>query len=377
MASLYIHIPFCESRCAYCAFYSSTYRGNKADYLSALCRELELRRNYLSGAPIRTLYFGGGTPSLLSVDDFALLMATLRRFYDLSSLEEFTVEVNPDDVTYDFVAGIAALGVNRISMGVQSFHDEDLRLMGRRHSVAQVYSAVEAIRGAGIENVSIDLIYGLPGQTKEAWRENLSKAVALDVQHLSAYSLTYEEGSKLSRLAKRGEVHPVGEEDCADMFALLRAELAQAGFYQYEISNFAKPGMESKHNSSYWDGTPYLGVGASAHSYDGTSRQWNIANTRLYIAKLQQGADDYYEVEQLDLETRYNDFVLTTLRTRKGMDLALLEEGYTRRLYDYCLKNASKYISEGLLIREDGFLRLSESGLFVSDGVMSDLMWVE
>ena len=161
------------------------------------------------------------------------------------------------------------------------------------------------------------------------------------------------------------------------MFALLRAELAQAGFYQYEISNFAKPGMESKHNSSYWDGTPYLGVGASAHSYDGTSRQWNIANTRLYIAKLQQGADDYYEVEQLDLETRYNDFVLTTLRTRKGMDLALLEEGYTRRLYDYCLKNASKYISEGLLIREDGFLRLSESGLFVSDGVMSDLMWVE
>ena len=377
MASLYIHIPFCESRCAYCAFYSSTYRGNKADYLSALCRELELRRNYLSGAPIRTLYFGGGTPSLLSVEEFSLLMESLRRYYDLSSLEEFTVEVNPDDVTHDFVAGIAALGVNRISMGVQSFHDEDLRLMGRRHSVAQVYSAVEAIRGAGIENVSIDLIYGLPGQTKEAWRENLSKAVALDVQHLSAYSLTYEEGSKLSRLAKRGEVHPVGEEDCADMFALLRAELAQAGFYQYEISNFAKPGMESKHNSSYWDGTPYLGVGASAHSYDGTSRQWNIANTRLYIAKLQQGADDYYEVEQLDLETRYNDFVLTSLRTRKGMDLALLEEGYTRRLYDYCLKNASKYISEGLLIREDGFLRLSESGLFVSDGVMSDLMWVE
>jgi len=377
MASLYIHIPFCESRCAYCAFYSSTYRGNKADYLSALCRELELRRNYLSGAPIRTLYFGGGTPSLLSVEEFSLLMESLRRYYDLSSLEEFTVEVNPDDVTHDFVAGIAALGVNRISMGVQSFHDEDLRLMGRRHSVAQVYSAVEAIRGAGIENVSIDLIYGLPGQTMEAWRENLSKAVALDVQHLSAYSLTYEEGSKLSRLAKRGEVHPVGEEDCADMFALLRAELAQAGFYQYEISNFAKPGMESKHNSSYWDGTPYLGVGASAHSYDGTSRQWNIANTRLYIAKLQQGADDYYEVEQLDLETRYNDFVLTSLRTRKGMDLALLEEGYTRRLYDYCLKNASKYISEGLLIREDGFLRLSESGLFVSDGVMSDLMWVE
>lgn len=377
MASLYIHIPFCESRCAYCAFYSSTYRGNKADYLSALCRELELRRNYLSGAPIRTLYFGGGTPSLLSVEEFSLQMESLRRYYDLSSLEEFTVEVNPDDVTHDFVAGIAALGVNRISMGVQSFHDEDLRLMGRRHSVAQVYSAVEAIRGADIENVSIDLIYGLPGQTMEAWQENLSKAVALDVQHLSAYSLTYEEGSKLSRLAKRGEVHPVGEEDCADMFALLRAELAQAGFYQYEISNFAKPGMESKHNSSYWDGTPYLGVGASAHSYDGTSRQWNIANTRLYIAKLQQGADDYYEVEQLDLETRYNDFVLTSLRTRKGMDLALLEEGYTRRLYDYCLKNASKYISEGLLIREDGFLRLSESGLFVSDGVMSDLMWVE
>ncbi|MBP5455658.1 MAG: radical SAM family heme chaperone HemW [Paludibacteraceae bacterium] len=377
MASLYIHIPFCESRCAYCAFYSSTYRGNKADYLSALGRELELRRDYLSGAPIRTLYFGGGTPSLLSVDDFALLMATLRRFYDLSSLEEFTVEVNPDDVTYGFVAGIAALGVNRISMGVQSFRDEDLRLMGRRHSVAQVYSAVEAIRRAGIENVSIDLIYGLPGQTMEAWRENLSKAVALDVQHLSAYSLTYEEGSKLSRLAKRGEIRPVGEEDCADMFALLRAELAQAGFYQYEISNFSKLGMESKHNSSYWDGTPYLGVGASAHSYNGISRQWNISNTRHYIAKLQQGAGDYYEVEQLDLETRYNDFVLTTLRTMRGMDLALLEKNFTPRLYDYCLKNAAKYLSEGLLIRENGFLRLSESGLFVSDGVMSDLMWVE
>lgn len=377
MASIYIHIPFCESRCAYCAFYSSTYRGNKDGYLSALCRELELRRDYLSGASIRTLYFGGGTPSLLSVEDYSLLIDCLNRFYDLSSLEEFTVEVNPDDVTQEYMRQLAAMGVNRISMGVQSFHDEDLRVMGRRHSVKQVYQAVEAIRRAGIENISIDLIYGLLGQTLNAWRDNVSKAVALDVQHISAYSLTYEEGSKLSRLARSGAIQPVEEDECAEMFALLRSDLQKAGFAQYEISNFAKEGKESKHNSSYWDGTPYLGVGASAHSFNGLSRQWNVANSRIYIDKMMHGVDGYYELEDLDLETRYNDFVLTTLRTMKGMELNLLKSRFTTKLYDYCLSNALKYIKEGLLVQENGFLRLSESGIFVSDGIMSDLMWVE
>lgn len=377
MASIYVHIPFCESRCAYCAFYSSTYRGNKGAYLSALCKELELRRDYLSGAPIRTLYFGGGTPSLLSAEEFSQVLSCISRFYDISSVEEFTVEVNPDDVTHDYMLSLRALGVNRISMGVQSFLAADLQVMGRRHSVEQVYAAVEAIRGAGIENLSIDLIYGLPGQTLNAWADNVAKAVALEPQHISAYSLTYEEGSKLARLAQSGTVRPVDEDSCAEMFSLLRTELSKAGYQQYEISNFSKLGKESKHNSSYWDGTPYLGVGASAHSYDGLSRQWNIANSRLYIEKMQQGADDYFELEELDLETRYNDFVLTTLRTMKGLDLSRLKELYSTRLFDYCMENASKALSEGLLVEENGFLRLTEEGLFISDNVMADLMWVE
>lgn len=348
-----------------------------ADYLSALCRELELRCDYLSGAPIRTLYFGGGTPSLLSADDFRMVLDAVKRHYSLDLLEEFTVEVNPDDVTPSYLRQLAALGVNRISMGVQSFHEGDLRLMGRRHTVAQVYAAIEAIRSAGIGNVSIDLIYGLPGQTLEAWRDNVARAVALGVEHISAYSLTYEEGSRLSRMAQAGEVRPVGEEDCAEMFSVLRSDLSEAGFVQYEISNFAKAGMESKHNSSYWDGTPYLGVGASAHSYNGFSRQWNVADSSRYIEKIERGADDYFEVENLDLATRYNDFVLTTLRTMRGMDLDLLRKEFSDELYGYCLKSADKYLSEGLLMKEDGFMRLTESGLFVSDGIMSDLMWVD
>lgn len=377
MASIYIHIPFCESRCAYCAFYSSTYRGNKEEYLATLCRELEQRRDYLSGAAVRTIYFGGGTPSQLSVDEFRLVLKALSRLHPLSSVEEFTVEVNPDDVSQEYIAQLAGLGVNRISMGVQSFDDGDLRLMGRRHTVEQVYSAVEAIRSAGIRNLSIDLIYGLPGSSLKGWQNNVARAIALDVEHISAYSLTYEEGARLTRMAQTGKVSPVEDDLCAEMFTLLRSELRKAGFLQYEISNFAKSGRESKHNSSYWDGTPYLGVGASAHSYNGASRQWNVANSRLYIEKLSSGGEEYYEQEILDLPTRYNDFVLTTLRTMRGMDLALLEREFSPQLHSYCLEAAAKHLSAGLLTNDEGFLRLTESGIFVSDGIMADLMWVE
>ena len=376
MSGLYIHIPYCASRCAYCAFYSSTYEGNREEYVSALCREMELRKSYLKGEPIRTIYFGGGTPSQLSIAELDAILRHVYASFDCSSVEELTVEVNPDDVTDEYVRGLRSLSVNRISIGVQSFRDEELMLIHRRHSAQQAVEAVACVKRNGIENISIDLMYGLPGQTLESWKESLKRAVGLDVPHVSAYSLTYEEGTRLSRLVADGDINPVDEDACAEMFSLLRDELSSAGYVQYEISNFSKPGMESKHNSSYWNGTTYAGFGASAHSYDGVSRQWNVSNTRVYIKKTLSGECDFFEVERLNLATRYNDFVLTSLRTREGMNLAILKSAFGLPLYDYCLRNAEQFIANGSLLCDSNSLRLSEKGVFISDGIMSELMKV-
>ena len=374
MAGLYIHIPFCSKRCLYCDFFSSTDLHFQKPFINALIREMELRQNYLKQEPLETVYFGGGTPSLLPPEAFNRLFDTIERLFGLGQCKEITLEANPDDLTPDYVAALRDLPFNRISMGIQSFQDKDLVFLNRRHTCRQAIQAVEHCRANGLEEISIDLIYGLPGQTQTEWENNLEEALKLAVPHISAYHLTYEEGTALYKLLAAGKITPAGEEQSVSFFATLIDRLTASGYQHYEISNFALPGHHARHNSSYWKGTNYLGVGPSAHSYDGKSRQWDVASLPLYIEGIRTGHPNF-EREELDEHTRYNEFVITRLRTMWGirMDDVLQQFGVEKR--DYLKQQAAAYIRQGLLNDSAGTLTLSRKGIFISDGIMSDLLW--
>ena len=377
MSAIYLHIPFCKTRCIYCDFCSTTRTELKERYVDALCRELETRRDYLPHEPVRTVYLGGGTPSLLDEGDFRRIFQTLDTTYGLQAAEEITLEVNPDDISDDYAGMLAGLPFNRISMGIQTFDDSTLRLLNRRHTARQAIEAVERLRRAGFGNLSIDLIYGLPGETDERWRRDLEQAIALDVEHISAYHLTYEVGTPLYRMLQAHRVSEVDEDSSLRFFGMLMDTLATAGYVHYEISNFCKPGHRSRHNTSYWRGVPYLGCGPSAHSFDTQSREWNVASLEEYIRALGQGGR-LYERETLDSVTRYNELVMTALRTREGLSLDLLASRFGPRLSAYCKRMAVPYlISHKLEETRDGHLRLTRAGIFVSDGIISDLMYVE
>ena len=375
MAGLYIHVPFCSKRCLYCDFFSNTDMRYKEPYVTALIQEMALRAPYLSGEPIETIYFGGGTPSQLSASDFRTLFEVIQKHFTLMPEMEITLEANPDDLSASYIQCLRTLPFNRLSMGIQSFHDDDLRLLNRRHTAAQAIEAVDRCQQAGLTNLSIDLIYGLPSQTKTAWEDNLAQALALQVPHLSAYHLTYEEGTALYRLLEEGKVQPVEEEVSLSLFNTLIDQLAEAGYQHYEISNFAKPGFYSRHNSSYWIGKSYLGLGPSAHSYNGREREWNVASLPIYIKGIERG-EPQLEREELDLPTRYNDFVITRLRTQWGIACDELVSTFGEKWLSYCLQQAQRSLQQGLLTHEEGRLRLSRRGLFLSDGVMSDLLWL-
>lgn len=377
MAGIYLHVPFCKGRCAYCDFFSSTNAELKEAYVSALCRELEMRRDYANGEPVRTIYLGGGTPSQLSLAQLDRLFSYIYKVYGVDESAEITLESNPDDLTEEYVRGIReCLPVNRISMGVQTFDEGRLRLLRRRHTAMQAIEAVERCRRYGFSNLSIDLIYGLPGEDLMAWESDLRQAIALDVPHLSAYHLTYEEGTPLWQMKNRGEVVEVDEELSAQMYTLLVGRLAKAGYVHYEISNFCHPGMESRHNSSYWKGIPYIGCGAAAHSYDGHSRQWNVASIPDYMKGVEEG-NLRVEREELDLYTAYNDYMVTHMRTLWGVSLSEVRERFGEALLTHGVRSAQPYVKAGLLLREGDVLRLSEKGVFLSDGIISDLLWVE
>lgn len=377
MAGIYLHVPFCKGRCAYCDFFSSTNAELKEAYVSALCRELEMRRDYANGEPVRTIYLGGGTPSQLSLPQLDRLFSYIYKVYGVDESAEITLEANPDDLTEEYVRGIReCLPVNRISMGVQTFDEGRLRLLRRRHTAMQAIEAVERCRRYGFSNLSIDLIYGLPGEDLMAWESDLNQAIALDVPHLSAYHLTYEEGTPLWQMKNRGEVVEVDEELSAQMYTLLVGRLAKAGYVHYEISNFCHPGMESRHNSSYWKGIPYIGCGAAAHSYDGHSRQWNVASIPDYMKGVEEG-NLRVEREELDLYTAYNDYMVTHMRTLWGVSLSEVRERFGEALLTHGVRSAQPYVKAGLLLREGDVLRLSEKGVFLSDGIISDLLWVE
>lgn len=370
MQGLYIHIPFCKSRCIYCGFFSTTMLDLRQQYVDALCQEMKMRCQ--GGENISTIYLGGGTPSQLTTDQ---LRQILHRAYIYNKVEkdaEVTIEVNPDDVTERFANDLTLLPVNRISMGVQTFDDKRLRFLHRRHTAEQVTTAIDRLRAAGIKNISIDLMYGFPGETIADCEADIAKALSLQVEHISTYCLMIEEDTQLQQMLQQGNITETEEELERQMYETIINRLEDGGYEQYELSNFARPGFQSRHNSSYWDGTPYIGIGAAAHSYDIESRSWNIADIKQYIQGM-ANSQRIYEEERLDSDTRYNDAITVALRTSRGLDLQALSPKHRT----YCLENAQRYLDDGLLERtQDNRLRLTRRGLFVSDMIMSNLIYL-
>lgn len=411
MAGLYVHIPFCKSRCCYCDFFSTTLLGRRQEFVDALC--LEIQQADIP-QPISTIYIGGGTPSQLDIEQ---LQRIFRHIYIRSKVDadaEITFEANPDDLTSDFVAGLRTLPVNRLSMGIQSFNDRLLRFMHRRHTASEAIDAVKRVQDAGFGNVSIDLMFGFPSQMSDEWDSDLDHALQLGVQHVSAYSLMYEDGTPLTQQLEQGRFRELDEETSRQMYAHLVRRLREAGFQHYEISNFARPGFRSRHNSAYWDGTPYLGFGPAAHSYDGRSRFWNPADLDLYIthflaedrtnetrhtsvatAPASAGSSPepsmpnkksahahtgrtFRQRETLSTAERYNERVLTRLRTCEGIDLRQLRQDFGETALRYFLRNAQPHLSRRLLRLSPSGDRawLTERGILVSNDVMADLMAV-
>lgn len=374
MAGIYIHIPFCKSRCIYCGFYSTTLLDLRKKYINAVCREMELRKNYIR-EPFSTIYLGGGTPSLLDEAELTQLFLYINNVYDMDRNAEITMECNPDDITPEFTNMLSRLPINRVSMGAQTFADSRLRLLHRRHNSDEVKHAVKLLREAGIKNISIDLMFGFPDESLSQWKEDISAALALNVEHISAYSLMYEEDTPLWKMLDTGKVKEIDEELSLTMFKELVCQLTDAGYEHYEISNFARPGYRSRHNSSYWHQVPYIGLGAAAHSFDLNSRQWNVADLKLYIEEINNGIIPM-EREELDNDTTFNDIITTALRTSDGIDLNAMETRLGKRYRNTLISAAGKHIEQGLLeIRHDR-LRLTAEGIFISDMVMSDLMIV-
>ena len=374
MAGIYVHIPFCRKKCIYCDFYSIGTRGLEDQYVNVLVDECAMRSNELGGNDVATLYIGGGTPSLLSPSQLDHLTSGIGRNVDLSKVEEFTIEVNPDDVTCEYISQLREIGVNRVSMGIQSFIDDELKIINRRHTAQQAEEAVAAIRSADIENISIDLIYGLPGQTLNSWQYSLDKAIALRVPHISCYNLSYEEGTKLYRMRESGKLTECSDEMCIAMYHAMIGRLRENGYEHYEVSNFALPGMYSRHNSAYWTGEVYLGLGASAHSYDGVTRSYNIPNVRKYIELIASG-NLACEREATTLEERYDEYVMIHLRTIRGVDCDEIQLNFGSRFVSHFKAEAQRHIAKGLLTEAEGIYRLTEDGVMLSDMIIRDLMW--
>ena len=392
MAGLYFHIPFCASRCIYCGFYSTlTPRAEKATtmdlYVDALCKEVVMEKKYIfddksdTTERLETIYFGGGTPSQLHACHIEKIFSCIEENYADRIVNyddmEITFECNPDDVTSEFAENLKHLPINRISMGAQTFSDERLKFLRRRHKASDVKTAISRLRNAGIENISIDLMFGFPNESLDEWKLDIDKAIALDVEHLSAYSLMYEEGTPLYQLLLKGKAKDMDEELYRTMYDTLIDRLALANYEQYEISNFAKlthtdiSSFRSRHNSAYWANKRYLGIGASAHSYNLSTRRWNIDNMQEYINGITNNRP-IYEMETIDADTHYDDMVTTALRTKSGIALTALPSPYK----EHIAKASAPLISQGLLAITDNHLHLTRHGIYVSDFVMSELMYV-
>lgn len=365
-------MPFCKCRCIYCDFYSTTLGEDfRKKFVEALCDELSYRKDYLPNRLIKTVYFGGGTPSQLSVCEIRTIIDRIHSTYDVAQDAEITFEANPDDVTPELVSELIDLGINRVSLGVQTFNDALLKLLHRRHTAAQARKAVHLLKNGGFENISIDLIYGLPQQTLNMFEADLADAFSLPITHLSSYALSIEEGTVLHKMVKNNKLQIADEDSFVAEYDALMKAASNAGFEHYEISNFALPEYHSRHNSAYWDGTPYLGCGPGAHSYDGKSRRYNLPDINAYIS---QHPVIPHETESLSPEAQFNERVFTSLRTQKGLDLKRLKKDFAPNWYENLVAEAQRHLEGGRLNYNGHFIALTQKGYFVSDDVMSDLM---
>ena len=373
MAGIYIHIPFCKSFCHYCDFYSITDNSDSESFVQTVMLETAMQARYLDGETVETFYLGGGTPSLLTVGQTGQIIAAVRKNFSFSDDPEITVEVNPDDVYEGYFRELAGMGVNRVSLGVQSWNDKRLKYLGRRHDSGQSAKALQLAFKEGIVNVSADLIYGLPGMTTEDLKHDLEETFVYPVTHLSAYHLTIEEGTRFGKMKKEKKLVEPDEEISNAMFSLLGNMCREKGFIHYEISNFALPGYISRHNSAYWKQIPYLGLGPSAHSFNRTSRQWNVSDVKKYIRSI-NGGKVPFEKEDLDKLTIFNEYVMTSLRTMWGIDLEHVEAYYDKELHDYLVNLSGKYIRYGLMRREKNTLVLTDQGRMISDNIIAELL---
>ena len=376
MAGIYIHIPFCRKRCHYCDFFKSTDLSQKSRLLAGLKKELENRASELFSEEITTIYLGGGTPSVLLLDELKDLLATINQHYQVSATAEITMEANPDDLSQALLSAFREIGFNRLSMGIQSFAESDLKLMNRRHGVMQAIQSVKWAKRAGFLNLSIDLIYGLPNQTLEEWERNVRIAVELDVEHVSAYNLTYHEGTVFYDRLKKGILKELPDELSLQQFEILIKILKDAGFEHYEISNFCKPGMYSQHNSSYWKSKKYLGIGPSAHSFDINSRRWNVSSIAKYLQGIEHN-EVYFETEILTEQDRYNDYIITGLRTIWGVSEEMIKQEFSGQYLRHFQKTRDEYLRSGHIDSSPEKVSLSTEGLFISDKIMADFMVVE
>jgi oxygen-independent coproporphyrinogen-3 oxidase len=373
MAGIYIHIPFCKKLCSYCDYYRIISPEDYSVFIDSLLTEAEIRKNYLAEEIVSTIYFGGGTPSVLSLKEIKRILDRLPDLFKIDNICEITIELNPDDIDPSYLKGLKKLNINRVSLGIQSWRDEDLVLLNRRHNAAHAEKALMASIDAGFENVAIDLIYGIPGMSSSAWAANLDKTFSFDIKHLSAYHLTIEPGTVFGKMKENGLLTEIDEEESANQFNILIEKAEKAGFIHYEISNFGREGYFSRHNTNYWKQITYLGLGPSAHSFNNYSRQWNVKNINSYISSIKNDKP-FYEGEELSVKTRFNEYIMTSLRTMWGIDLDFVEKMFEKEGYDYIINMAGKFKDYGLMKQENKNLVLTNQGKMISDNIISEFM---
>ncbi|MDR3679635.1 MAG: radical SAM family heme chaperone HemW [Flavipsychrobacter sp.] len=373
MAGIYLHIPFCKQACTYCNFHFSTSLQRKGEMLEALLRELTMQRHYLQDRPIETIYFGGGTPSLLTSDEIKRLTETIYLNYNVTDLKEFTLEANPDDLDTAYLKTLKTTAVTRLSVGVQSFRETDLLYMNRAHNVQQADYSIKAAQDAGFTNLTIDLIYGTPGLTDADWLYNLSRLTALQIPHFSAYALTVEEGTALDHAIKKKKAIPVDAAQAAGQFEILMAQAPLMGYDHYEISNFALPGMYAVHNTNYWRGIPYIGIGPSAHSFNGKERRWNVANNALYTKNILQDNTLMYENEVLTRVQHLNEYIMTSLRTMWGCDLDKVRNEWGNEYAEQVIESSYEFREKKWLIEKEGKLIVTDAGKLFADRIAGEM----
>jgi oxygen-independent coproporphyrinogen-3 oxidase len=374
MSGIYIHIPFCKQACHYCDFHFSTSMKKKDEMVLAIAKELQMRKTEFENEVVETIYFGGGTPSRLQIADLRLQIDTIYKNFSVAKNPEITLEANPDDLSEDYLIELSKIGINRLSIGIQSFFEDDLQLMNRAHNSAEAKKCLE-FATKYFDNISLDLIYGIPGMSNEKWKHNIETALSFGIPHISSYALTVEPKTALNKLIQTGKIAKPNDESAQEHFAILVETLEANDFIHYELSNFGKTNYFSKNNSAYWLGKKYIGIGPSAHSYDGVSRSWNVSNNSLYIKTILEGKLPN-ETEVLSIADRYNEYIMTGLRTIWGVDLNRIKAEFGIEYLDYLQKQAQKFLNDDLLSIDDNILKPTAKGKFLTDGIASDLFYL-